>query len=103
MTADTPGRDEIVLTSPQGRNLCNSRTHRKAGRLAGVIVTSGILADPGSFAHSKDALWSDCWGKSYPMCEECWQLTAEVAAGRRPGLVIHDVTRAAPASGTPPS
>lgn len=96
-----PDRDEIVLATSQGRHLCNSRTHRKAGRLAEVIVTFGVLADPGSPAHSRNALWPDTWHKSYPMCTECWQLTEEVAAGRRPGLSIRDTTQPAPATSSP--
>lgn len=97
-----PGRDEIVLAVPQGRHLCNSRAHRKAGRLAEVIVTFGILADPGSYAHSNDALWPETWHKSYPMCAECWELTREVAAGRRRGLIIRDTINPAPTIGPPP-
>jgi hypothetical protein len=102
-TQITPGRDEIVLTLPQGRHLCNSRTHRKAGRLAEVIVIFGILADLGSHARSRNALWPETWHKSYPMCSECWELTREVAVGRRLGLAIRDTTQPAPAIGLPPT
>lgn len=92
MNATLPGRDEITLSTPRGQHLCHSRTHREAGRLAEMIVTFGILADPGSDAFSADSLWAECWGHSYPMCADCWELTHHVAAGRRPALIIRDHT-----------
>lgn len=58
--------------------------------LAEVVVTFGEL---GARWH-RDAVFQDCWGRSYAMCAECWQATREVAQTRRPGLVITDTTRA---------
>ena len=79
-----PGLDEIAVAAPPGRCLCNTRDHARLGCLADVIVTFGQLGpqwQPG-------ALWQDCWGRSYPLCSECWDAVREVAQSRRPGLVI---------------
>lgn len=91
-----PERDQITLTSPRGRHLCNSREHREAARLADVIVTFGTLANPGSTAFSPDALWPECWGVAYPMCSECWEVTHTVAAARHPALAVRDLTAQTP-------
>jgi len=92
VTLQLPGRDEITLTTPRGRHLCNDRAHREAGRLAELIVTFGILADPGSDAFSPGALWIECWGHAYPLCAECWERTRQIAIARRPTLIIRDLT-----------
>jgi hypothetical protein len=78
-----PGVDEIVLSTPQGRQLCNSRNHWLEGRLAEVVVTFGPLGGdgPGQF-------WRETAGRSYPMCRQCWESTRQIAQERRPGLVI---------------
>jgi hypothetical protein len=55
--------------------------------LAEVIVTFGTL---GNAAWDRDAVWPDCWGHSYPMCAECFDLTRQVAQRHRPSLVITD-------------
>ena len=102
MTPAPPGRDEITVTAPQGRHLCNSRTCRKAGKPADLIATFGALADPGALRHSRDTLWPDCWGKSYPLCTTCWDRTREAATARRPGLIIRDTTTS-PATSPPSS
>jgi hypothetical protein len=84
----TPGHDEIVVTTPDGRQVCNSREHARLGVLAEVVVTFGEL---GTHWQS-DAIFQDCWGRSYPMCGECWQATREIAQARRPALVITSTT-----------
>ena len=85
-----PGRDEIIVTAPGGRQVCNSREHARLGVLAEVVVTFGALGtrwQPG-------ALWQDCWGRSFPMCGECWDPTRQVAQIARPALVITGTTPA---------
>jgi len=81
-----PGLDEIAVAAPPGRCLCNSREHARLGCLADVVVTFGDLGtrwEPG-------ALWQDCWGRSYPLCGQCWDSVRAVAVERRPGLVVRD-------------
>lgn len=85
MTASAPDHDEITLTVPQGRCLCNDRAHRNLGTLAEVIVTFGQLGVPGT---PRDAFWPESWGRSYPMCGQCWEPTRQIAAKARPHLVI---------------
>jgi hypothetical protein len=87
-----PGHDEIIVTAPDARQVCNSRAHARLGVLAEVVVTFGELGA----CWQPDAVFRDCWGRSYPMCQECWQAVREVAQARRPGLVITG-TAAAPA------
>lgn len=58
---------------------------------AQVIVTLGQMGTPGQY---REAVWLECWGRSYPMCGPCWEATRQVAGSRRPGLVITDTTRA---------
>ena len=96
MSIQFPGRDEITLSTPRAQHLCNNRAHRQAGRLAALIVTFGILADPSSDAFSPDALWIECWGHAYPLCAECWDNTRRIATSRRPALVIRDLTSRPP-------
>jgi hypothetical protein len=91
-----PGHDEILVTAPAGRTLCHSRQHARLGCLAEVTVTFGDLGT----RWQRDALWQDCWGRSYAMCGECWQTTRDIAQKARPGLVIHDTT-SPPAAATP--
>jgi hypothetical protein len=86
-----PGRDQIAVTSPAARTLCHSREHARLGVLAAVVVTFGQL---GTTTWGKDALWPGCWGRSYPMCGECWDTTRQVAQRARPGLVITGTTGA---------
>ena len=57
MTITPPSLDEITLTVPDGRHLCQDRQHRNLGRLAGVIVTFGQLGIPGT---PRDAFWPGC-------------------------------------------
>ena len=80
-----PGHDQIAVTPPAARAVCNSREHTRLGVLADVVVTFGTL---GTAAWASDALWPETWGHSYPMCAECWDLTRQVAQRHRPGLVI---------------
>ena len=87
-----PGHDEIVLTTPPGRCLCNSRAHARLNCLADVVVTIGELGT----AWQPDALWQGTWGKSYPVCADCWDAMRTVAQERRPGLVICDHRETAP-------
>jgi hypothetical protein len=86
-----PGHDEIIVTAPPARTVCHGREHARLGVLAEVVVTFGEL---GTAAWGKDALWPGCWGRSYPMCPECWQTTRQVAQARRPALVITGTTAA---------
>jgi len=85
------GHGEIVVTAPDGRQVCNSRGHARIGVLAEVVVTFGELGT----RWQAGAVFQDCWGRSFAMCAECWQAAREVAQARRPALVITDTTRAA--------
>jgi hypothetical protein len=42
----------------------------------------------GTPGQHREAVWIECWGKSYPMCGPCWDATRQVAQARRPALVI---------------
>ena len=93
MTDDQPpaaGHDEIIVTVPDGRQVCHSRGHARLGVLAEVVVTFGELGT----RWQPDAVFQDCWGHSYAMCAECWQACREVAQARRPALVVTDTTTA---------
>jgi len=48
-----PGHDQIVLTTPDGAVLCNSLACARAGRAAELIVTYGVLNDPGASYHDR--------------------------------------------------
>jgi hypothetical protein len=82
-----PGHDQIAVTSPAARTVCNSRDHTRLGVLADVVVTFGTL---GNVASASDALWPETWGHSYPMCTECWDHTRQIAQRHRPSLAITD-------------
>lgn len=88
-----PGLDEIVLTAPADGTLCDSRACRRQGKLADVVVTLGRLSgrwfDP-------EAMWPECWGKSYPDCAACWDRTRQTVEKYRPGLVVRDCRPPAP-------
>ncbi len=88
MTAMEPGHDAVVLTSPAGSPFCSSLACRRAGRLAEVIVTFGVLSDPGAGLCAREALWRESWGRSVPMCSACWESSRQVAIRYRPGLVV---------------
>jgi hypothetical protein len=81
-----------VVASPPGRCLCNSREHARLGCLANVIVTFGQLGT----RWQPDALWPECWGRSYALCTECWDTVRQIAASRRPGLDITEATSPPP-------
>jgi hypothetical protein len=83
-----PGHDEIILTAPGGQQVCNSRGHARLGVLAEAVVTFGDLGT----RWQPDAVFPDCWGRSYPTCSECWAAVREVAQARRPALVITGIT-----------
>jgi hypothetical protein len=85
-----PGHDEVVLTAPGGSSLCNSRGCTQAGTLAEVIVTYGVLNDPGVSLYSREALWRESWNKPVPMCGACWESSRQVAVRYWPGLVVID-------------
>ena len=95
-----PGHDEIILTTPDAPQPCNSLACARAGRLAEVIVTYGVLNDPGASPHNRAALWPESWGHSVPMCTGCWEQARQVAVKYRPGLVIRGLT--GPAAGAQP-
>jgi hypothetical protein len=80
-----PGSDEIVLSAPATGDLCSSLEHRRASRPAQVVVTLGQMGTPDQH---RAAVWMEAWGRSYPMCQSCWDATRQVAQARRPGLVI---------------
>jgi hypothetical protein len=88
VTAAEPGYDEVVLTAPDGSRLCNSRACARAGTLAEVIVTYGVLNDPAAGYHAGGALWRGSWGVPVPMCAACWDSSRQVAVKYRPGLVV---------------
>jgi hypothetical protein len=92
-----PGFDEITVTAPDGRHLCHSLGHSRAGRLADAMVTFGQL---GTRWH-REALWQESWGRTYAMCGACWDNTRRIAQTHRPGLVIHDHRAPSPASSPP--
>jgi hypothetical protein len=93
VTIADPGHDEIVLSKPGRPDLCNSRACVRAGRLADVVVSYGVLNDRGATPHDRAALWPESWGHSVPMCAGCWATTRPVAERYRPGLVIRDLAR----------
>jgi hypothetical protein len=91
VTVPDPGYDEVVVSTPAGQHLCNSLACAGAGTLAEVIVTFGVLADPGAFPSDRSSLWPESWGRSVPMCTGCWDQTRPVILKYRPA-VIRDVT-----------
>jgi hypothetical protein len=101
VTIPQPGHDEVVLTAPDNARPCNSRACAQHGKLAEVIVTYGVLNDPGASYHARGALWRESWGVPVPMCTACWDSSRQVAMKYRPGLVIRDSTRS-PLTPQPP-
>jgi hypothetical protein len=97
VTPGWPGHDEVVLTAPDGARLCNSRGCADADRLAEVVVTFGVLNDPGAGYHHRGTLWRESWHKPVPMCATCWDSSRQVAVKYRPGLVVIDATGDGPA------
>ena len=87
--ASPPGFDEITVTPVQGRPLCSNLAHRDLGLVATVMVTFGQL---GTLYLLHEALWPEAWGWSYPFCAGCWHKVRQIAARKRPGLLIHDTT-----------
>ena len=83
-----PGHDEIIVAASDGRTVCHARGHARLVVLAEVVVAFGDLGT----RWQPDAVFQDCWGRSYPMCSECWQAAREVAQARRPALVITGTT-----------
>ena len=96
-----PGHDEIILTTPDAPQPCNSLACARAGRLAEVIVTYGVLNDPGASYHARGALWRESWHKAVPMCTDCWDSSRQVAIKYRPGVVVRDLTGPAAAPQPP--
>ena len=97
MNIPEPGYDEAILTAADGTALCNSRGCAVAGTLAEVVVTYGVLNDPGTWCHDRRALWRESWHVPVPICRACWQYSRQVAVRYRPGLVVIDATGAAAA------
>ena len=79
-----PGHDQIMVAAAGERTVCHARDHARLGVLAEVVVTFGKLGT----RRQPDAVFPDCWGRSYPMCAECWQAARAVAQARRPALVV---------------
>ncbi len=100
MAVPHPGYDEVILTTPDSAQPCNSLACARAGRTAEVIVTYGVLNHPGASMHSRAALRPESWGTSVPVCAACWDRTRQVAEKYRPGQVARD--RAASAAPPPP-
>jgi hypothetical protein len=92
VTARSLGHDQVVLTHPDGARLCNSLACVRAGRPAEVVVTYGILNDPGASLHASGALWRECGGRSYPLCGACWKQSRQVVVKYRPALLVIDAT-----------
>lgn len=90
MTTSYPGHDEIILTTPERPRPCNSLACARAGRLAAVIMTCGVLNDPAASYHARGALWRESWHQPIPLCTGCWDSSGQVAAKYRPGLVVID-------------
>jgi hypothetical protein len=90
-----PGYDEIVLSTPASPRLCNSRGCARQGRAAEVIVTYGVLNDPGASPHDRAALWPEAWGHAVPICAGCWEQSRQVAVKYRPALAVCDDTASA--------
>ncbi len=93
-----PGYDEALLSAADGAALCNSRGCAQAGRLVEMIVTFGVLNDPGASLYSRGALWRECWHKPVPMCGGCWESARQVAIRYRPRLAVTDATGPAAAA-----
>ena len=100
MTISYPGYDEVILTTPDSPRPCNSLACARAGRTAEVIVTYGVLNDPGASYHARGALWRESWGVPVPMCVACWDSSRQVAVKYRPGVVIRG--HIGPAAGPQP-
>jgi hypothetical protein len=96
VTTSYPGYDEVTLTTPDSPRPCNSLACARAGRLAELIVTYGVLNDPGAGYHDRGALWRESWHQPVPMCTDCWDSSRQVAIKYRPGLVVCDRTASAP-------
>jgi hypothetical protein len=92
VTPAGPGYDQVVVSCPDGARLCNSLGCARAGTLAEVIATYGVLNDPGASYHHRGALWRECWGQSYPLCGACWHSARQIAEKYRPGLLVIDAT-----------
>jgi hypothetical protein len=52
------------------------------------------MGQMGTADQHREAVWMESWGKSYPMCQPCWEATRQVAQAPRPALRITDTTRA---------
>jgi hypothetical protein len=79
------GRDEIVLSAPDGECLCFLVDHTIAGWHAQFIVTFGQFGTPGV-----DATWPQSWGRSCLMCRYCADAAIELVKKVRPNLVVRD-------------
>ena len=102
MSIPRPGRDQVMLTAPDRARLCNSLACARAGQVAEVIVTYGLLSEPGSPPyHVHGALSREQWGRSYPMRGARGEQSRRVAARYRPALVIIDTTPDRPAPAAP--
>jgi hypothetical protein len=103
VSAVFPGHDEVLLTAPDAGRLCNSLGCARAGTSAEVIVTYGVLNDPGADYYDRRALWKEMWQKPVPMCGGCWESSRQTAAKYRPGLVVIDAARPDSAPAPSPS
>jgi hypothetical protein len=81
------GRDEIVLSMPERECPCFLPDHVIVGWRTEFIVTFGQLGTPGV-----DAMWPQCWGRSYAMCRYCTDQAIELVKKVRTSLVVRDLT-----------
>ncbi|HEY5985742.1 MAG TPA: hypothetical protein VIV12_05060 [Streptosporangiaceae bacterium] len=81
------------MSAPAAGALCDSLACQRQRKPAEVMVTYDRL---GGNWWDKDALWPECWGRSYLNCAGCWDQTRQVAQARRPGLMVRDCRPAAP-------
>jgi hypothetical protein len=88
-----PGLDEIVVLAAEGRHDCAGLDLCQVGKPSEVLVIFGQLGT------GPDGLWPAVWGKSLPMCSNCWDITRTIATARRPQLVIRDQRVPAPRQG----
>jgi hypothetical protein len=96
VTAPQPGPDEVIVSAADGR-LCNSLGCANDGQAAEVLVTFGTFG-----SHwERDATWPECWGRTYPMCTECWKLTCAALQRARPNLTVQAVPDPGTAPGGP--
>jgi hypothetical protein len=82
------------VLAADGRYQCAGLELCPVGGLADVVVVFGQLG-----TGAGDGLWPRVWGKSLPLCGDCWAITQTIATAHRPALVIRDRRVPAPRRG----